>query len=141
MLKYDPKTDDRVIMPRAPVPFGRRYPLSLSPHGAARIMPGTETQTQWSPFGTLDPHPYLKDMPGSLMSVAQAEMYDASPNAWPNNGQWDRPGGFFTDLIRLEPSTSAHPGKSNPTGPGPAMYFHAPPVFSLQTKPIPAVGI
>lgn len=141
MLKYSKEQDDRIIFPRAPVPFGRNYPLSRSSYGAAEIMPGTETPTQWSPYGEFIPHPYLKDMPGSLMAVAQAEMYDASPNPWPNNGQWDRPGGFFADLIRLKPHTSAHPGKSMPVGPGPTMYFHAPPVFSLQTKPIPAVGV
>lgn len=141
MVKYDPRADDRVIMPRAPVPFGRRYPLSTSPHGAASIPPGMVTATQWSPYGEFVPHPYLKDMPGSLMAVAQAETYDASPNPWPNNGQFDRPNGFFANLLRLKPHTSAHPGLSMTTGGGPTMYFHAPPVFSLQTKPIPAVGI
>lgn len=141
MVKYDPRTDDRPIMPRAPVPFGREYPRSRVVYGAAAIDPASETPTQWSPYGEFVPHPYMKDMPGSLMAVAQAEMYDASPNPWPNNGQWDRPGGFFTNLIRLVPHTSAHPGKNMTTGAGPTMYFHAPPVFSMQTKPIPAVGI
>lgn len=140
MLKYDPNTDDRIIWPRN-VWASMPKPLSRPNYGAAKIMESTENPTQWTPYGTLEAHPYLVDMPRSLMAVAQAEMYDASPNPWPNNGQFDHPNGFFTALLRLRPSTSAHPGKSMSTGGGPTMLFHAPPVFSMQTKPIPAVGV
>lgn len=140
MLKYDPNTDDRVIWPRN-VWSSMPKPLSRPHYGAAKIIPNSEVPTQWSPYGEFIPTPYRKDMPGSMMAVAQAEMYDASPNPWPNNGQFDHPNGFFAALIRLKPHTSAHPGKSLSTGGGPTMYFHAPPVFSMQTKPIPAVGV
>ena len=133
--------NNRLIWPRNPwpnIPRPLSNPITFEP---AAIDPATEIPTQWSPYGTFEPHPYLKEMPASMMAVAQASFYDASPNAFPNNGQWDRPNGFFASLLRLKPHTSAHPGKTMSTGGGPTMYFHAPPVFSLQTKPIPAVGV
>lgn len=130
----------RPIWPRNPWPNSPR-PLSIVEHGPAAIIPDSQTPTQWTPFGTFFPDPYVKGMPASMMAVAQAGTYDSSPNAFPNNGQWDKPNGYFASLMRLKPHTSAHPGKTNPTGAGPTMYFHAPPVFSLQTKPIPAVGV
>jgi hypothetical protein len=132
--------NNRPIWPRNPWPNIPR-PLSNFYNGAASIVPQTETASQWYPYGQYQPEPHIPQMPASLMAVAQADFYDSSPNAFPNNGQWDRPNGFFAGLIRLKPHTSAHPGKTNPTGAGPTMYFHAPPVFSLQTKPIPAVGV
>lgn len=141
MLRYRAETDNRPIWPRNPWPNSPRPLSHYVENEPAEILPGTQKPTQWTPFGTFVPQPYLKGMPASLMAVAQDTLYDASPNAWPNNGQWDRPNGYFAALMRLKPHTSAHPGKSNPTGGGPTMYFHAPPVFSMQTKPIPAVGI
>lgn len=132
--------NNRLIWPRNPWPNIPR-PLSNYYEKPASIQPDSETPTQWTPFGTFVPDPYVKGMPASLMAVTQASFYDSSPNAFPNNGQWDRPNGYFANLLRLKPHTSAHPGKSMPTGAGPTMYFHAPPVFSLQTKPIPAVGV
>ena len=140
MMKFDRATDDRPIWPRNVWASGPR-PLSNPHYGAAEIQPNTEVPTQWTPYGTLNAVPYLKEMPGSMMAVAQAEMYDASPNPWPNNGQYDKPVDHFTDLMRLQTHTSAHMGESLATGPAPTMYFHAPPVFSMQTKPIPAVGV
>lgn len=133
--------NNRPIWPRNPWPNSPR-PLSNPAHGAAEILPDTNTPTQWTPYGGYYPTPYFApEYSGSFMGVPQSGMYDASPNAFPNNGQWDKPNGYFANLIRLRPHTSAHPGKTMPTGGGPTMYFHAPPVFSLQTKPIPAVGV
>lgn len=141
MLKFSPDTDDRPIWPRNPWPTIPR-PLSNFYDGAASVVPNQEVMTQFSPFGTFEPAPYVAPLDRmSFMDKPQADFYDSSPNAFPNNGQWDKPNGFFAALMRLKPHTSAHPGKSNPTGGGPTMYFHAPPVFSLQTKPIPAVGV
>lgn len=141
MLRYKRETDDRPIWPRNPWPNIPRPLSNYYVNVPESLPPDSEVMSQWSPYGTFQPHPYFKDMPASMMAVAQASFYDASPNAWPNNGQWDHPNGYFAALMRLKPHTSAHPGKSNPTGGGPTMYFHAPPVFSMQTKPIPAVGI
>lgn len=132
--------ETRPINYRNPVAI-REYPRSIPYYGAARIPPNMEVPSQWSPYGTFQPEPYAEDMPQSLMSVVQAETYDMSPNPWPNNSQFDKPNGFFGALLRLQPHTSAHPGKSFTTGPGPTMLFHAPPVFSLQTRPITAVGV
>jgi hypothetical protein len=115
------------------------------------LIPDSEVMTQWSPFGQFNAQPYFgghdelseMDPRASLMAVPQADTYDASPNPWPNNGQFDRPNsiGLVGAILRLRPHTSAHPGYANPTGGGPTMLFHAPPVFSLQTKPIAAVGV
>lgn len=141
MVKYDEQIDDRPIWPRNPWPNSPR-PLSNFYNGAAEGFPGAEVMSQWTPWGLFQPAPYVApESRRSFMDVPQADFYDASPNAWPNNGQWDKPNGYFAALMRLRPHTSAHPGKSMPTGGGPTMYFHAPPVFSLQTKPIPAVGV
>jgi hypothetical protein len=141
MLRYDPATDDRLIFPRNPWPNSPR-PLSNFYNGAASVVENQEVGQDWSPTGTRETIPYrAPEDRESFMDHPQADFYDASPNAFPNNGQWDKPNGYFANLIRLKPHTSAHPGKSNPTGAGPTMYFHAPPVFSLQTKPIPAVGV
>lgn len=137
---YPPEVN-RPVMPRNPWPNSPR-PLSNFYDGAASVPPDREVMTQFSPYGTLFPVPYVApEDRESFMDKPQADFYDSSPNAFPNNGQWDKPNGYFSALMRLRPHTSAHPGKSMPTGGGPTMYFHAPPVFSLQTKPIPAVGV
>lgn len=80
---------------------------------------------------------------GRLMDVPQADTYDESPNPWPANGVWDEPGAQVgvLPLIRLQPSTSSHPGAQVTGGIGPSMLFHAPPVFGLQTQPILALGV
>lgn len=152
MLRYDPKKDDRPIWPRNPWPNIPR-PLS-NPYFESRSDIPLEDgpPTQWSPQGLFQSIPFMK---GNLsigpdprtpdattrVAVRNTDFYDASPNAFPNNGQWDKPNGFFANLLRLQPHTSAHPGKTMSTGGGPTMLFHAPPVFSLQTKPIMAVGV
>jgi len=146
MRRFNAATDDRPIWPRnpwpdIPRPLSNFYPetrnLDISVEGCLPDAP----PTQWSPFGLFQSTPYFKDPPASAMKLRRTDFYDASPNAWPNNGQWDKPNGYFAQLIRLRTTTSAHPGASLPGGGGPTMYFKAPPVFSMQTKPIPAVGV
>ncbi len=123
------------------------YPRSIPVYAPAAIVPDTETATQWTPYFFAAAEPYhggydpLSQAGHGLMQVPQADLYDASPNPWPNNGQFDKPNAFWAGLMRLAATTSAHPGFSQPTYPGPNMLFHAPPVFSVQTTPIPAVGI
>jgi len=145
-LRFNRATDDRPIWPRnpwpdIPRPLSNFYPetrsLDISVDG--RLPDGPPTQ--WSPYGIFQSIPYFKDPPYSAMKIRRTDFYDASPNAWPNNGQFDHPNGYFAQLMRLKPHTSAHPGLSLKTGGGPTMYFKAPPVFSMQTKPIPAVGV
>lgn len=139
----------RPFYPRNPWSNTRR-PLSVAVYAPAAILQDSETPTEYSPYGTFVPRPFFggyDGLQGRLMHVPQADLYDASPNPWPNNGQFDRPSGLFSitgaggGLWRKPPSTSAHRGFAQPTGPGPSMMFHAPPVFSLQTTPIPAVGV
>lgn len=137
----------RPIINRAPDTMPDNLPQSRTVDRPAKIIPDTETPSQWSPYGTLFAHPYrgghdpLSAGGHGIMHVAQAGMYDPSANPWPNNGQFGQPNGFWTGLIRLRPTTSAHPGKSMPAVPGPTMLFHAPPPLGMQSKPIPAVGV
>jgi hypothetical protein len=58
-------------------------------------------------------------------------------------GTWEEPGGPIaaSQLVRLAPTTSAHHGLAQATGAGPAMIFTAPPVFTVQTTPIYALGL
>jgi hypothetical protein len=142
--------ETRPIFPRNPWPNGPR-PLSVPVDARpAALLEDTETATQWSPhfFAAAAPyfggHDELSERGRGIMHVAQAGTYDASPNPWPNNGQYDRPNGLFAifqGLMQKPPESSAHRGFSMPTGPGPSMLFHAPPIFSLQQQPIPAVGV
>jgi hypothetical protein len=152
MLKYNAATDDRPIWPRNPWPDIPR-PLSNPYFSKNSDIPLEDAPpTQWSAQGLFQSIPYKKGQFGigpdpripdgaTALAVRDTDFYDASPNAWPNNGQWDRPNGYFAALLRLKTHTSAHPGKNMTTGGGPTMYFKAPPVFSMQTKPIIAVGI
>jgi hypothetical protein len=152
MLKYNAAVDDRPIWPRNPWPAIPR-PLSNWYTEVRSDIPLEDAPpTQWSPQGLFQSVPFMKGNfpitpdpripdPRSRVAIRNTDFYDASPNAWPNNGQWDKPNGFFAALIRLKTTTSAHPGKNLTTGGGPTMYFKAPPVFSMQTKPIPAVGV
>lgn len=136
----------RPIINRQPHSIPNNVPLSVPVERAAALAPDMETMTQWSPYGIFRPTPFrggydeLSEDGRGMMANPQASLYDASPNPWPNNGQFDRPNGFI-HIIRLKPDTSAHRGFSHPTGPGPTMLFRAPPVFSLQTQPVPAVGV
>jgi len=152
MLRFNAAVDDRPIWPRnpwpnIPRPLSNWYPEKLSDIPVADAPP-----TQWTPQGLFQSVPFMKGNlsigpdprnpdPVTRNSTRRSDFYDSSPNAWPNNGQWDKPNGFFAELIRLRTHTSAHPGANLTTGAGPTMYFKAPPVFSMQTKPIPAVGV
>ncbi len=152
MRRFNAAVDNRPIWPRNPWPDIPR-PLS-NPYFEKRSDIPVEDgpPTQWSPYGLFQSVPYMKgNMPigpdprtpdaRTRVMARNTDFYDSSPNAWPNNGQWDRPNGYFAQLLRLRTHTSAHEGLSLKTGGGPTMYFKAPPVFSMQTKPIPAVGI
>lgn len=81
---------------------------------------------------------------GRLMEVAQADLYQSSDYPFPRAGTWEEPGGPIAAAgigLRLAPTTSAHPGLASATGAGPTMVFNTPPVFSVQTKPIYAIGL
>jgi len=109
---------------------------------------------RWTPFGNVAPdydgngravaalrHDGLQ---GRLMDVPQADLYDSSRNPWPASGVADDPATYqaIMRVIRLKPTTSAHPGASLTSGEAsPAMIFKAPPIFGLQTKPIYALGL
>lgn len=132
---------------RAPWPTHPR-PRSRAVYGPAGRLPNAETPTHWSPYSFTVPTPYLlrghDGLSGALMSVEQADLYDASPNPFPANGVWDEPNAWHgvMGLLRLPPHTSAHPGLtlvSDP--PTPTMLFQAPPIFGLQTVPIAAMGV
>lgn len=138
----------RPIMNRNPWPVDAEWPRSVSVvNRPAEILPDTEALGQWSVNGMFDPRPHLggyDGLGGRLMHVAHADMYDSSPNPWPNNGQYDHPNviAVVAAIMRKPPSTSAHPGFSMSTKRGdPTSLFSAPPVFSIQTRPIPAVGV
>lgn len=136
----------RPIINRAPFSRPMNVPLSVPAHGAAALPPDMEEMTQWSAYGIFNPRPFFGgydelSLDGrGVMHVPQSGLYDAGPNPWPNNGQFDRPNAIMA-IMRLKPTTSAHPGKSLSTGGGPTMLFRAPPVFSYQTTPVPAVGV
>lgn len=120
------------------------YPNSRAVYGPQAQPYNMTTQTGWNPYeGVTVPAPYLggwDGLGGQLMHVPQADTYFVGDNPWPVNGVDDQPNAAF-NLLRLEPTTSAHPGFSNPTGASPSMIFAAPPIFGLQTDPIPAYGV
>jgi hypothetical protein len=80
---------------------------------------------------------------GNLMRVAQADTYNSAVGPFPRAGTYEEPGAATAvlNMIRLAPTTSAHPGLSFSTGAGPTMLFVAPPVFSVQSTPIYATGL
>jgi len=159
-----PTADDlstRPIIERNPWGAGEPFPRSetvFRPGILPTTEPGAvgyEEMTQWSPFGTFYPAPQfdgwdpLSQVKHGVMHVPQADLYDASPNPWPNNGQFDHPNKVALEAIPMlaqrggiPRETSAHPGFMQPTAKGdPSSLFHAPPVFSVQQRPIPAVGL
>lgn len=117
------------------IPESMENPSSVVAGGGYRAIPLAAVVVP--SFGTHD------GLAGALMAVSQADTYDSSRNPWPAAGTWEEPGGPIaaSQLVRLAPSTSAHPGLTNATGPGPTMVFHRPPVFSQQTTPIYAIGL
>ncbi len=138
----------RPIVNRNPWKQGAHWPLSVPYlNSPARILEGSEAGNTYTPFGTVDPAPYLgghDELHGEIMHVSHADTYDTSPNPWPNNGQFDRPNsiGLLGLLLRLDPTTSAHMGAQGSTKRGdPTSLFNAPPAFGTQTTPVPAIGV
>ncbi len=120
------------------------YPNSRAVYGPQAQPFNMQTTTNWNPYAGLTvSHAYeggWDGLGGRLMHVPQADTYFVGDNPWPANGVDDQPNAYF-NLMRLEPTTSAHPGFSLPSGSSPAMIFAAPPIFGMQTVPIPAFGV
>ncbi len=148
------KQNARNIPPRnGTAPCKNEYPRSAPVYDAARIPESMTNAGTTNPsdgfraraMASLPRRPVFghHDGLGRLMAVAQADTYDSSRNPWPANGVWDQPGAAIaaSELVRLQPTTSAHPGLAMATGAGPTMLFVTPPVFTVQTKPIYAVGL
>jgi hypothetical protein len=119
-----------------------QYSKARANEGGPQIRPANnEVGTEWTPYGTFVTHPYTVPMPMSLMAVSQATgFYNSAVGLWPANGQSDQPLAYF-NLMHLTPTTSAHPGFTNPTGPFPTQVFFSPPIFGMQTRPIYATGL
>jgi hypothetical protein len=129
------------------------YPLSLAVYGPQAIAPSQENPGSTLPSDGYSARPNYVHVDvsfgdhdalnGRLMAVSQADLYTQPPQPFPRAGTWEEPGGPIAamQLVRLAPTTSAHPGLNAATGAGPTMLFVAPPVFSVQTKPIYAVGL
>lgn len=129
------------------------YPRSRTVYGPGMIPPSQENPSSTSVYGgyraiplqlVVEPSFGEHDaLHGDLMRVAQADMYDSSQNPWPAAGTSSEPNAAvgIMQMMRLQPTTSAHPGLSFATGGGPTMLFHAPPVFSAQSQPIYAIGL
>ena len=95
---HRPAADDlqtRPIMNRNPDSRPNNVPLSVPVYAPAirdsEDGVAYESPSQWFPYGIYQPHPYegghdpLSLEGHGLMQVEQADMYDASPNPWPNN--------------------------------------------------------
>lgn len=129
------------------------YPYSLAVYGPQEIPLSNENPGTTLPsdgfkaapgFYAVNPSFGEHDgLEGRLMEVAQADLYYSPPQPFPRAGTWEEPGAAVAaiNIVRLAPTTSAHPGLAQATGPGPTMLFTAPPVFSVQTKPIYALGL
>lgn len=135
------------IMNRNPDNLSKLRTQGVTVFGPQLVLANSERGTNFHRTHIDTPGPYFgghDELGGRLMHVSQADMYDASHNPFPNNGVWDVPnaGVAAASLIRLAPTTSAHPGKQAPNTPGgPVMLFTTPPVFTYQTTPIRAVGV
>jgi len=130
------------------------YPLAYPVYAPQLIAPSQENPSSTSSYGgyravplQVDVQPSFGDhdgLHGRLMAVSQADTYNSEPNPWPAAGVYDVPNGQIAvmEMMRLQPTTSAHPGLSTPaSGGGPTMVFRAPPVFSAQSRPIYALGL
>jgi hypothetical protein len=129
------------------------YPLSVTVYGPQGIPQGMENPGSTLPSDGFSAQPSFVDvnvsfgmhdaLHGELMAVSQADLYNSDPCPWPAAGTWEQPGGPIaaSAITRLQPTTSAHPGLASATGAGPAMLFVAPPVFTVQSQPIFAVGL
>lgn len=133
------------------------YPLSRPVYDAAMLAPSEENPAGVAPGGGYRAVPLLAivaggnfgrhdGLDGRLMEVAQADTFDARGSArWPAAGTWEEPNGPVAALrmVRLKPTTSAHPGAGIGLGggPGPTMVYAPPPSFTVQTRPIFATGL
>lgn len=144
-------------MPRnGTAPCRNAYPLAYTVYGPQALPLAMDNPGSTQPsdgFQAAPPNPAGQGvtfgrwdgLAGRLMEVGQADMYmSAVPGVSPYRaGTWEEPGGPIAAsmLVRLQPSTSAHPGLSMATGAGPTMIFTAPPVFTVQSTPIYALGL
>jgi hypothetical protein len=129
------------------------YPLSrtiYAPQGIPESQVNPASTSGWGGYKA-EPTPVYPNasfgrhdgLHGELMAVSQSDFYNSDPCPWPAAGTWEQPGGPIaaSKIPRLQPSTSAHPGLASATGAGPTMLFVAPPVFTVQSQPIYAVGL
>lgn len=120
------------------LPMSMENPSSVAAGGGYRAVP-LDAGLAAGNFGRHD------GLHGRLMEVSQADTYNSARGPWPRAGTYEEPGAAVAvlQMIRLAPSTSAHPGAGIGVGggPGPTMLFQAPPVFSIQTRPIYATGL
>jgi hypothetical protein len=129
------------------------YPLSETVFEPAEIPPSMENPGTTLPSDGYSAEPnYVAvnvsfgrhdALGGRLMEVSQADLYQSAIGPFPRAGTWEEPGAAVAvlQMVRLQPTTSAHPGLNLATGPGPNMLYIAPPVFSVQTQPIIATGL
>lgn len=137
-------------------PCRNAYPASYTHYGPAAIPMSMDNPGTTQPSDGFSAYPPNVTMPyptfgrhdglaGRLMEVSQADTYmSAIPGLTPYRaGTWEEPGGPIAAsmLVRLAPTSSAHPGLAMATGAGPTMIFTAPPVFTVQTTPIYALGL
>lgn len=135
--------------PRSQRPGTRSYTV----YAPEERQPDMGAPNRWTPFGVFQPHydgngraalaGRWDGLRGMLMDTPQADFLNSQPNPWPANGVYDEPNAAIgiLPMVRLQPTTSAHPGAQITGGIGPSMLFHAPPVFGMQTKPILALGV
>lgn len=152
-MAYYMQNEPNVWPRNGTAPTKDAYPASLAVYGPAGIPMAMENPGTTLPSDGFSARPnYITvdvsfgdhdGLGGALMAVSQADLYYAIPQPFPRAGTWEEPGGPIAAsmLPRLAPSTSAHPGLAQATGPGPTMIFTAPPVFSAQTRPIYALGL
>lgn len=135
-------------------PCRNAYPYSIAVYGPQALPPSNDNPGTTQPsdgFSAYPPNQFdvtvtfgrHDGLGGRLMEVGQADMYTSPPQPFPRAGTWEEPGGPIAAsmLVRLQPTTSAHPGLAMATGAGPTMIFTAPPVFTVQSKPIYALGL
>ena len=134
-------------------PTRDNYPRSYTVYAPQAIPMSNDNPGSTTPSGGFNARPSIVDvvvsfgehdgLEGALMKVAQADMYQSAVGPFPRAGTWEEPGAAIAalQLVRLAPTTSAHPGLAQATGAGPTMLYVAPPVFSMQTKPIYATGL
>jgi hypothetical protein len=137
-------------------PTKDNYPHSLPEYGPQGLPLSNENPSSVAAGGgyRADPLPVLVEggnfgrhdgLKGRLMEVAQADTFNSAVGPFPRAGTYEEPGAATAvlQLVRLQPSTSAHAGAGIGVGGGPgrSMLFVAPPVFTLQTSPIYAAGL